>query len=121
MDETVETFAEAVVAVLGTGDVAAFDVAVLVGGVDHVGDQGDEDAVGAAVEGFVETGGEDAGFEAGGAAHGLLGDGDGLEDPAEIDKFKADLVATYQPINSQELFAIESIAIAQQSLSLIHI
>jgi len=39
-----------------------------------------------------------------------------LEDPAEIDKFKADLVATYQPINSQELFAIESIAIAQQSM-----
>ncbi|MGP8245034.1 MAG: hypothetical protein ACLQVN_11015 [Bryobacteraceae bacterium] len=39
-----------------------------------------------------------------------------LEDPGEIDKFKADLVATYQPVNSQELFAIESIAIAQQSL-----
>ena len=32
------------------------------------------------------------------------------EDPAEIDKFKADLVATYQPVNSQEMFAIESIA-----------
>ncbi len=39
-----------------------------------------------------------------------------LEDPGEIDKFKADLVATYQPVNSQELFAIESIAIAQQSM-----
>src|SRR5208283_773880 len=39
-----------------------------------------------------------------------------LEDPAEIDKFKADLVATYQPVNSQEIFAIESIAIAQQSM-----
>ena len=39
-----------------------------------------------------------------------------LEDPAEIDKFKADLVATYQPTNSQEMFAIESIAIAQQSM-----
>src|SRR5208283_3801466 len=39
-----------------------------------------------------------------------------LEDPAEIDKFKADLVATYQPVNSQEIFAIESIAVAQQSM-----
>ncbi len=39
-----------------------------------------------------------------------------LEDPAEIDHFKADLVATYHPINSQELFAIETIAIAQQSM-----
>jgi hypothetical protein len=39
-----------------------------------------------------------------------------LEDPGEIDKFKADLVATYHPVNSQEIFAIESIAIAQQSM-----
>jgi len=39
-----------------------------------------------------------------------------LEDPGEIDKFKEDLVATYHPINSQEMFAIESMAIAQQSM-----
>ena len=39
-----------------------------------------------------------------------------LEDPAEIDKFKADLVATYQPVNSQEMFAIETIAVAQQAM-----
>ena len=39
-----------------------------------------------------------------------------LEDPAEIDKLKADLVATYKPINSQEMWAIERIALAQSSI-----
>jgi hypothetical protein len=38
-----------------------------------------------------------------------------LEDLYEIDRLKADLVATYQPINSQEIFAIECMALAQNS------
>jgi hypothetical protein len=39
-----------------------------------------------------------------------------LEDPFEIDHLKADLLATYQPINSQEMFAIECMALAQNSI-----
>jgi len=39
-----------------------------------------------------------------------------LEDLRAIAHLKADLVATYQPVNSQELFAIERIALAQQGL-----
>jgi hypothetical protein len=39
-----------------------------------------------------------------------------LEDLFEIDRLKADLVATYQPINSQEMFAIECMALAQNSI-----
>jgi len=39
-----------------------------------------------------------------------------LEDPFEIDRLKADLVTTYQPINSQEMFAIECMALAQFSI-----
>src|SRR5712691_4760015 len=39
-----------------------------------------------------------------------------LEDLDEIAHLKADLVAVYQPVNSQELFAIERIALAQQAL-----
>jgi hypothetical protein len=39
-----------------------------------------------------------------------------LEDLDEVAHLKADLVAVYQPINAQELFAIERIALTQQSL-----
>ena len=39
-----------------------------------------------------------------------------LEELDSVSNLKADLVATYHPVNSQELFAIERIALAQQSL-----
>jgi hypothetical protein len=39
-----------------------------------------------------------------------------LEDLDEVANLKADLVAVYQPANSQELFAVERIALAQQTL-----
>jgi len=39
-----------------------------------------------------------------------------LEDVQEIANLKADLVACYQPVNSQELFALERMAIAQQTI-----
>ena len=39
-----------------------------------------------------------------------------LEDLQEVDHLRADLIAVYQPVNSQELFAIERIALAQQSM-----
>jgi hypothetical protein len=39
-----------------------------------------------------------------------------LEDIHEIEHLRADLVAVYQPVNSQELFAIERIAVAQQAI-----
>ena len=39
-----------------------------------------------------------------------------LEELDEIAHLKADLIDVYQPINSQELFAIERIALAQQAL-----
>src|SRR2546425_864559 len=39
-----------------------------------------------------------------------------LEDLNEVARLKADLTAVYQPVNSQELFAIERIALAQQAL-----
>jgi hypothetical protein len=39
-----------------------------------------------------------------------------LEDVQELAKLKEDAVACYQPVNSQELFAIERIAIAQQMI-----
>ena len=39
-----------------------------------------------------------------------------IEDLDEIAKLKADLITSYKPQNSQELFAIERIALAQQSL-----
>ena len=39
-----------------------------------------------------------------------------LEDLDEIARLKADLISVYQPVNSQELFAVERIALAQQSL-----
>jgi hypothetical protein len=39
-----------------------------------------------------------------------------LEDLQAVARLKADLIAVYQPVNSQELFAIERIALAQQAL-----
>src|ERR1700736_6450760 len=39
-----------------------------------------------------------------------------IEELDEIANLKADLISVYQPVNSQELFAIERIALAQQSL-----
>ena len=39
-----------------------------------------------------------------------------LEDLDEIAHLRADLIAVYQPVNSQELFAIERIALAQQAI-----
>ena len=39
-----------------------------------------------------------------------------LEDIEEIGRLKADLVAVYQPVNSQEMIALERVAIAQQAL-----
>jgi len=39
-----------------------------------------------------------------------------LEDIAEVANRRADLIATYQPVNSQELWAIERLALAQQAL-----
>ena len=39
-----------------------------------------------------------------------------LEDLQEIDHLRADLLAAYQPVNSQELFAIERLALTQQAL-----
>jgi len=39
-----------------------------------------------------------------------------LEDLEEISHLKDDLVAVYQPVNAQEIYAVERIAIAQQSI-----
>jgi len=39
-----------------------------------------------------------------------------LEDLDEIARLKQDAVAVYQPVNSQEMFAIEQIALAQQTM-----
>jgi len=39
-----------------------------------------------------------------------------LEDLQEVAHLQADLASVYQPINSQELFAVERIALAQQAL-----
>jgi hypothetical protein len=39
-----------------------------------------------------------------------------IEDRDAVDRLRADLIAVYQPANSQELFAIERIAIAQHNL-----
>jgi hypothetical protein len=39
-----------------------------------------------------------------------------LEDLDEIAHLKADLIAVYQPVNSQELLALERMALAQQSM-----
>lgn len=43
-----------------------------------------------------------------------------LEDLDEIARLRHDLIADYQPVNSQELFAIERIALAQQTTLRLH-
>jgi hypothetical protein len=40
----------------------------------------------------------------------------GLEDLNEVANLREDLIETYQPVNSQELFAVERIALAQQTI-----
>ncbi|HMD69994.1 MAG TPA: hypothetical protein VKF41_01550 [Bryobacteraceae bacterium] len=39
-----------------------------------------------------------------------------LEDLNEVANLREDLVALYHPVNSQELFAVERIALAQQAI-----
>ena len=39
-----------------------------------------------------------------------------IEDRDAVDRLRADLLAVYQPVNSQEIFAIERIALAQHNL-----
>jgi len=39
-----------------------------------------------------------------------------LEELDEIARLKQDIVAVYQPVNSQELFALEQMALAQQTM-----
>ena len=39
-----------------------------------------------------------------------------LEDLDEVARLREDAIAVYQPVNSQELFAVERIALAQQAL-----
>ena len=67
--DTAEAFGEGVVAVLGAGDLEV---------ADQVFGHGD-DGVAGAVEGFVQAGGEEAGFQAGAAEQGMLGEGDTLD------------------------------------------
>jgi hypothetical protein len=67
----VEAIAQQEVAVLGTGD---FDIAIAGDGGIH-----EADGFAAAIEGGVEAGGEVAGFEAGAAEDGVLGEGDALQ------------------------------------------
>jgi len=39
-----------------------------------------------------------------------------LEDLQEIARLRDDLIAVYQPVNSQELFALERVALAQHAI-----
>ena len=71
LGHAVEAFPEGVIAVLGAGD---FDIAIAGELLGH-GDEGRA----VATEGGIEGGGEEAGFEAGRAEEGLLGEGDALE------------------------------------------
>jgi hypothetical protein len=68
---TLEAIGEGVVAVLGFGD---FDIAMAYEVLGH----GDKELAGG-IEGFVEATSEKAGFEAGDAEHGLLGQGNALD------------------------------------------
>jgi hypothetical protein len=69
--QAVESFAQRVVAVLGAGD---FDIPLTGEFWDHE----DHRAI-AGVEGLVEAGGEEAGFEARAAEDSLLGEGEALD------------------------------------------
>jgi hypothetical protein len=66
-----EAVAEQVIAILGAGD---FDIAVAGDGGVH-----EADGLAGAVEGLVEAGGEETGFEAGAAEDGVLREGDAFE------------------------------------------
>jgi hypothetical protein len=66
-----EAVTQQVVAVLGAGD---FDIAVAGDGGIH-----EADGFAGVVEGLVEAGGEETGFEAGAAEDGVLGEGDAFE------------------------------------------
>jgi hypothetical protein len=70
-DDAEETVGEAVVAILGAGD---FDIAIAGEFFAH----GREGVVGG-VEGFVETGGEETGLQAGSAQDGLLRESHALQ------------------------------------------
>jgi hypothetical protein len=39
-----------------------------------------------------------------------------IEDREAVDRLRADLLAVYQPVNSQEIFAVERIALCQHNL-----
>ena len=67
--DAAEAFSQGVIPVLGAGDLEI---------ADQVFGHGD-DRVAGAVEGFVQAGGEEAGFQAGAAEEGVLGEGDALE------------------------------------------
>ena len=67
--DAAEAFGEGVVAVLSAGDLQV---------ADQVFSHGD-DGVAGAVEGFVQAGGEETRFQAGGAKEGVLGEGDAFE------------------------------------------
>ena len=69
--QAMEAIAQQVVAVLGAGD---FDIAVA--GDDRVQEA---DGFAVVIEGLVQAGGEETGFEAGAAEDGLLGDGGAFE------------------------------------------
>jgi hypothetical protein len=98
--QVLEAFGQRVVVVLGGGD---FDIPLtgeFWGHVDHRGDAG--------VEGLVEAGGEETGFEAGGAEDRLLGEGealdgeeflgvDGLVDGDEVGPEVGDLIEFFEP------------------------
>jgi hypothetical protein len=97
--EAHETIGETVIAILGAGDFGGTFAGELFA-------HGGERAI-VGVERFVDTGGEEAGFEAGGAEHGLLGEShafegeeflrvDGLIDGDEIGFELLDLVEVFE-------------------------
>jgi hypothetical protein len=97
--QAVESFAQRVVAVLGAGD---FDIPLTGEFWDHE----DHRAI-AGVEGLVEAGGEEAGFQARAAEDSLLGEGealdgeeflgvDGLVDGNEVGPEVGDLIEVFE-------------------------
>ena len=97
--QAVESFAQCVVAVLGAGD---FDIPIPGEFWGH-----EDYRAKAGVEGLVEAGGEEAGFQARGAEDSLLGEGealdgeeflgvDGLVDGDEVGAEMGDLVEVFE-------------------------
>jgi len=95
----VESFAQRVIAVLGAGD---FDIPITGELRVH-----EDHRVTGLVEGLVEAGGEEAGFEARGTEDGLLGEGealdgeeflgvDGLVDGDEVGSEMGDLLEVFE-------------------------